>query len=222
MDALTQTSIKICGVTRPKEIIDLDNLGVTYAGLWCGVPKGDRNLDMERLIDLSLMPTKALKFILVTLENSMAFFKAALKNAHINGVQFHGFQLPSLIKKVKTAFGDSIKIFKVLHIQSEQCVEDTMVERYLDAGVDILVLDCFQGRMKLGSTGTCLSENFLSQFISCRVSADKIMIAGGVDEKNIADLCISYRPYGIDIDTAARCNGVIHKERVASIIGQLS
>jgi phosphoribosylanthranilate isomerase len=214
-------SVKVCGVTHIDEVNLLDELDVQFAGLWCGIAKGRYTLDHHHLAHLTGTPTQTLKFILVTLEHSMRFFDKCIKSGRIYGIQLHGFQLPSVVKKLKTAFGQEYKIFKVLHIKGMQCIEAPMIDRYLEAGADLLVLDRFVDPSRIGSTGIPLKQGFLKAFIGQRVEAKKIMIAGGINNNNIGPICRTYQPFGVDIDSGARKNGVIHKDRVAPMMQQL-
>lgn len=214
-------SVKVCGVTHINEVNLLDELQVEFAGLWCGIAKGRYTLDHHRLTRLTGTPTRNIKFILVTIEDSMRFFDKCIKSGPIYGIQLHGFQLPSVVKQLKTAFGQKYKILKVLHIKDMRCIEEALIDRYLAAGVDFLVLDRFVDPLRIGSTGIPLEKGFLKTFVDQRVAAKKIMIAGGINENNISTICRAYQPFGVDIDSAARKDGVIHKDRVAPIMQQL-
>ena len=213
--------LKICGITRPDEIGFLDEIGVNYAGLWSGVPKGLHDLSVPDLKSLCRHPRQALKLVLVTLHHSFSILEALIKSADLYGIQLHGFQMPSLIRRIRGAFGDTIKIFKVLHVKNDRCTEDHLIERYLQAGVDCFIIDTFKDQQHIGSTGVTISDHFLQRFISARIRADQIMIAGGVDETNIGTICRNYRPFGVDIDTGARVNGKISKRRVTRIVDRL-
>jgi phosphoribosylanthranilate isomerase len=224
MDALhahSMPSVKVCGVTHIKEVNLLDELDVEFAGVWCGIAKGRYTLDPHQLTHLTGAPTRILKFILVTVEHSMRFFDKCIQSGRIHGIQLHGFQLPSVVKQLKTAFGQQHKVLKVLHIKGTQCLEDGLIDRYLEAGVDLLVLDRFVAPSRIGSTGIPLEQTFLKTFVDQRIAAKKIMIAGGITENNIGAICRDFQPFGVDIDSGARKDGVIHKDRVAPIMQQL-
>jgi phosphoribosylanthranilate isomerase len=210
--------IKICGVTTPAEISLLDAHDVSYAGLWYGIPRGRYNLDLQNLAQLSSIPTRTLKSILVTIENDIGALLEAIHHSHVSGIQFHGFQLPGTIKRIKQEFGSSLKIFKVLHIKNNSCSEESLIKRYIDAGTDVFILDTYLDKENLGSTGIKLNTDFLDSFFSRWPLNTRAMIAGGLDEYALADTIQSYQPYGIDIDTAARAKGTINTERVRHLM----
>ncbi len=213
--------IKICGITGPDEIQLLDDLGVNFAGLWSGVPEGMRNLSLKQIVSLARRPRHCLKLVLVTLHHALPIMETLVESGGFDGIQLHGFQSPSVVQRIREAFGHTIRIFKVLHVQGTTCVESNLVERYIQAGVDHFILDTFEDRHHIGSTGIALNEIFLRRFIPHRLAADKIMLAGGIDHCNIGRICRDYHPFGVDIDSAARRHGKINKQCVARIIAQM-
>ncbi|MGD9210170.1 MAG: hypothetical protein PVI90_05310 [Desulfobacteraceae bacterium] len=216
-----QPYLKICGITQPEEIQLLDDLGVNFAGVWSGIPEGMYNLSRQELLSLSLSTRNSLKLILVTLHNTLSTIKSLVESVDLAGIQLHGFQLPSFVQQIRDAFGESLQIFKVLHVHGEICVEDNLIQRYIQAGVDIFIIDTFQNKHHIGSTGIPLKEDFLDRFIPDRLAANQIILAGGIAPSNIRQICYNYRPFGIDIDSAARKNGKINKACVARLMAQM-
>lgn len=216
-----KTRLKICGITKPEDIYLLDNLGVDYAGLWCGIPHGVYNLDLSNFIHLSRIPTRNLKIVLVTFAQSIRFCAPFVENCRISAIQLHGFQLPSIVKQFKTTFGSGIKIIKVMHVKGNDCAEETVIKRYLDAGTDIILLDSMENNNRIGSTAICIEAAFLDKFMSAHVKADRVMIAGGINESNIGSLCKRYHPFAFDVDSAVRYKNLICETQVKRIIAKL-
>ncbi|BFM17472.1 phosphoribosylanthranilate isomerase [Maricurvus nonylphenolicus] len=210
--------VKICGVTQAEVIKHLDNLGVSYAGLWHGIPEGKYNLSLAELTALTSIPVQNVSFTMVTLNSELDFLSQAIELAHINAIQFHGFTLPSVIEKIKHQYGHSIEILKVIHIKDNQCLEGGFIQRYIDAGCDALILDSYQDNTRIGSTGIRLEQHVITDFVSTWGNQISIMIAGGLSENTIPELITSTMPFGIDIDSAARHNGIINRERVTAIM----
>lgn len=209
--------VKICGITQPEEIHFLDELGVSYAGLWHGI-KGKYNLDIDSLTNLASIKTSSLEYILVTMQHDVDFLIQALATSTFHGIQLHGFQLPSAIKRIKNTFEHKIKIYKVLHVKDSKCLEEDLIDRYIDAGVDIFILDSYLDNQKIGSTGLPLKNDFIKSFNDAWQNKIDIMIAGGIDENLIGSVFSQHTPYGVDIDSAARENNLISRERVRRIM----
>lgn len=210
--------IKICGITSAEEISLLQTHNVAYAGLWHGIPQGKYELDLLQLKHLSDSATDALQLLLVTMSHDIQLLAKACEHAKIKGIQFHGFHLPAFIKQVKQQLGNDIKIFKVLHVQNNRCVESNLIERYLESGTDFFILDSFQNKQQIGSTGIRLNDEFISDFFSKWNIQNRTMIAGGIDEDCIESAFTLHQPFGFDIDSAARSQGVICKQRLSNIM----
>ncbi len=210
--------IKICGVTSVEEIKLLETHNVTYAGLWHGIPEGRYDLQLSQLKQLVASATDSLEFLLVTMSHDLKLLAQACDQASIKGIQFHGFHLPAFINQVKQELGSDVKIFKVLHVQSNRCVESNLIERYIEAGTDYFILDTFQNKQQIGSTGIRLADDFIKDFFHKWKIQDKTMIAGGIDETCLESIYESHKPFGFDIDSAARTHGVICKQRLSTIM----
>lgn len=211
-------AIKICGLVDSTEINLLDQQGVDYAGLWHGIPQGRYNLELAQLQQLTQCRLHHTKVLLVTMSQDLDFLSRALNHCEIHGIQFHGFPLPGFIRQVKQQFGSQLKIFNVLHVQHQRCVEENLIARYLDAGTDFFILDSFQSKHHIGSTGIRLDGQFLHRFFDKWNLQDKAMIAGGIDETCIADLYQQHQPHGFDIDSAVRHQGRICPERLGKLL----
>ena len=218
---MTSEKIKICGVTNKSEIKLLDTCNISYAWLWHGIPNGTHNLSLRKLLSLSSTPTKTLKFILVTIQEDIEYLEKIVERKSIYGIQMHGFQTPSSIKKIKLKFGNKIKIFKVLHIKNEKCLEENMIGRYIDAGTDAFILDNYKDKKNIGSTGTTIGENYISSFLS-KWGDNKTMVAGGISDKNLEKILGKFTLYGIDIDSSSRKNGKIEESRIKRITEKLN
>lgn len=210
--------VKICGVTREVELNFLDRLGVSYAGLWYGIYDGKYNLDIDQFTELSSIPTEQLKKIMVTMLSDVDDILKPLKNCKIHGIQLHGFQLPSMVKRLTTLCGPDVQILKVLHINKGVCLEENLIERYLESGVTAFVLDNYENRGSIGSTGIPVNMDYLDWYNKKWKPVTNSMLAGGLSANNINKICRRYKPDAIDIDSAARFRGVINRRRVRNIM----
>ncbi|MCY7296470.1 phosphoribosylanthranilate isomerase [Alteromonas sp. a30] len=213
-----QPKIKICGIKTVEEVTLLDDLDVSYAGVWHGVPQGKHNLDINQLVTLSTQPTRHLKFILVTMQHDMKLIANAVEKGCIEGIQLHGFHLPSLVGKIKSTFGEALKIYKVVHVKESKCVEDDLIDRYLDSGADVIILDSYQDTQNIGSTGISIEPEFVDDFLQKRNMAEKVMLAGGMEAHSMQRMVKKHPLYGFDIDSAARENGLIDANKVRELV----
>lgn len=212
-----QVPVKICGITQTDEMELLRQTGMSYAGLWYDMPNGAHSCSLDQLIELSSCAGDSLEPVLVTVSQNLSVLSQALEQSRISAIQFHGFQLPAFIQKFRATVGKPLTLFKVLHVKNNQCLEDGFVERYMDAGVDRLILDSYQDSHRIGSTGQAISDEFVEQFIERYQVRDKVMLAGGINAYNIRGKLEQHRPFGFDIDSAARTQGRICRDQLKAI-----
>jgi phosphoribosylanthranilate isomerase len=213
--------IKVCGLTGADEIQALDDLGVHHGGLWCRVPQGRYNLSEKAFRQLANVKTKGLELVWVTFESTFVAIQSMLRGTSIQAVQLHGFQLPSLIAEIRKKLDSTIKIFKVLHVRDDRCLEEGLIQRYIQAGADYFVIDTFLSKNKLGSTGVSIDIGFLSDFIPSMIGRHRAIIAGGIGAHNIRQVYDWVAPYGVDMDSAVHTSGRIDKHKVRAIVGKL-
>lgn len=211
--------IKICGVTNKNEISMLDSMKIDYCGLWWNVHGGKYNLENDKIDKLMKCNTDVLKKIVVTFEKNFENLNVIICNKNVYGIQLHGFQLPSLIKKIKTKRHD-ILVFKVLHVKGNECLEVDMVNRYLDSGADFFILDNYISQSRIGSTGKTLNLEYLKTFMA-NLDYLKVFIAGGISADNLYKFTREINFYGIDIDSSVRVGEEISQTNVLDIKNKL-
>lgn len=210
--------VKICGISHESEVKTLDSMNVNYCGLWWKISGGKYTLTDDKLHSLLNSSTRNLKKIVVTFEGNVTNFCSILCNDNVYGIQLHGFQLPSVIRKIKEIRSD-VKVFKVLHIKGTQCFEETMINRYRESGVDFFILDNFVSASQIGSTGKMLDLDYLYKF-SSKLTCSKVFIAGGISVENMPQLARIPNLYGVDIDSSARSSDAISQGNVCEIMSK--
>ena len=208
--------LKVCGVVNEHELLELDRLGVDYAGLWFHIPKGKYELSKERFKVLSHTDVKNVRCIGVTMDGDAGRIVDFILDANLCALQLHGFQLPTVISTLRGQLDGAVEIIKVLHIREEQCLEQPFIDRYIEAGTDAFILDCFISRDKIGSTGQRASLNIITKLID-QLGSNKVFIAGGLDEEAISGLHAYSGLRGVDVDTGARKQGRISTQLVQAL-----
>ena len=110
---MNEIKVKICGITNTNEIHQLDELGVDFAGVWWGIPKGKYNLTDSSIQRVMNVKTNTLKTIVVTLEHNHEKLRKLTETENFFAIQLQGFQLPSSIKKMRDSFHRDAKVSSV-------------------------------------------------------------------------------------------------------------
>ncbi len=210
--------LKVCGITSRAELDVLAGDDVDFVGLWYDVPGGPADLPLERLRELATAAAESPRPapVLVSFGKDAGRLAEALDGTGGRWVQLHGYQSPGMVKKLKAA---GLDVIKVLHVRGSECLEESLIGLYERAGVDVLLLDAVADDGRVGSTGQTLDPAVAQSL------ADKLdrpfLLAGGISAGNrdaYAALAAHPRFLGVDVDTAARgADGLVSDDRVAAI-----
>ncbi|MGH2733396.1 MAG: phosphoribosylanthranilate isomerase [Actinomycetota bacterium] len=213
--------IKICGATSPADIQLLAGLGIDFVGLWYGIPGGHAELPLDKLEQLAAQAnaTEQPQPVLVTFLNEVEALRDGVLCSGVHWVQLHGYQPPSVVRALKVAVPEEVKVVKVLHVSGHDCVERMLIRSYERAGVDIFLLDAVAEDGRVGSTGQRLDPRIVPELIEQMTRP--CFLGGGVSAESCRDhrmLLRHPRFFGIDVDTGARGpDGKFCVDRIAGI-----
>lgn len=203
--------IKICGITKKKEVLFLKDLKPDYIGFVFAESK--RKVSCEEAKELmKFIPKESLiKTVGVFRNNSLDYVKEIVDNLDLDVLQFHGHEDKEFIDNVKSFTNK--EIWKALCVDGygnkNQDKEIDILERSLKEfnNVDSFLID----GVKPGS-GEMLSSimlraigNFMNEFNK------KFILAGGINEDNVIEALEKARPVAVDVSSGV--------ERVDEITG---
>jgi len=178
-----RTKIKICGITNLKNALEAVELGVDALGFvfLTESPRYIKPKKARAIIDL--LPSFVLRvglFVNAPKEEVLL----AITESRVNLLQFHGdedenfcnqFNLP-YIKAI--SFKDGINLL-------EYC--------QLYASSSAILIDTYSQKMR-GGTGKTFNWDLIPKQLPL-----PMIIAGGLDSKNVSSLINSVNPYGVDV-----------------------
>lgn len=129
-----------------------------------------------------------------------------VKDSHCTTLQIQDSIEPSGIDLIRDAL-PYVKIVKAVHVTDESAI--LAAKRY-EPYADALILDT-RTEEKLGGTGIPHDWN-----ISARIVADStvpVILAGGLTPENVREAIRKVRPYGVDVHTGVKRDGVRNPER---------
>ncbi|MGH3869694.1 MAG: phosphoribosylanthranilate isomerase [Pseudonocardiaceae bacterium] len=214
--------VKVCGITRPAEIDLLGALPVNLVGLWYGVAGGRADLSLAECQRLAATAcaTRNLEPVLVTFLNDAEALREVIHRVRLRWIQLHGYQTPGLVRAVKRAVPEEVRVIKVLHVQQEYCLEASLIQAYEKAGVDVFLFDSATDDGRIGSTGKPLDSKVVT--VMAKRLTRPFLLAGGINSENWrehANVIRNPRWLGIDLDTNARGrDGRLRPENVSAIV----
>jgi phosphoribosylanthranilate isomerase len=129
-----------------------------------------------------------------------------VNDSHCTTLQIQNIVEPSEIDIIRDAL-PYLKIVKAVHVMDESAIRTgKRYEPYADA----LILDT-RTREKLGGTGIPHDWNISAKIVAN--SAIPVILAGGLTPENVAEAIRKVRPYGVDVHTGVRKDGIRNPER---------
>lgn len=200
--------VKICGITKADQAIDIANAGASAIGFIC-VPGTPRYITPEHIRPIA--DQLSVDRVGVFLDADLDTIRQAVKIANLNIVQLHGKESPALCQELRSL---NVKLIKALRIRSQQDLEQA---NNYQSDVDVLLLDAYHPQ-QAGGTGLTIDWAMLKDF---RPVCDW-WLAGGLNPENILEALALARPDGIDLSSGLEnAPGDKNLERVQRLFKQL-
>ena len=199
--------LKVCGATTRDDVELLAGAGADLVGLWHGVPDGPAERSVEQVTALAeaARATGQLEPMLVTFLSDVDLLRQIVDRTGIEWIQLHAYQMPAMVRALRSAVPDTLKIVKVLHLRKGKCLERPLIKAYEQAGTDLFLLDVVTDDGQIGSTGQRLAPSDVVELVPS--FSRPFLLAGGISAHNSADYETVVRHpqfHGIDVDTGAR------------------
>ena len=129
-----------------------------------------------------------------------------VKDSRCTTLQIQDAVEPSGIPVIRDAL-PYLKLVKAVHVTGESAIAAAkLYEPYADA----LILDT-RTQEKIGGTGIPHDWNISAQIVA--KSAIPVILAGGLKPENVAEAIRSVRPYGVDVHTGVKKDGLRDPEK---------
>jgi phosphoribosylanthranilate isomerase len=178
-----RTKIKICGITKLSNALEAVKLGVDALG-FVFFSDSPRYIEPKKAREIIDQMPSFISRVGLFVNASKEEVLLAISESRINILQFHGdededfcnqFNLP-YIKAI--SFKDGINLL-------EYC--------QLYASSSAILIDTYSQKMR-GGTGKTFNWDLIPKQLPL-----PIIIAGGLDSKNVSSLINSVNPYGVDV-----------------------
>lgn len=178
--------VKVCGNTNVSDALSTIQAGADALG-FIFVPTSRRCVSRKKAEEiLSALPRTVLT-VAVVADESPEFLKGLLRVCPFTGLQFHGDESPEEV----LAFKGQARLMKTIRVKSGKSLD--LIPKY--QGVDAILLDTYR-KDKPGGTGFAFDWSLAKEAISFGIP---IVVAGGLNPSNVADLIRQAKPYGVDV-----------------------
>jgi phosphoribosylanthranilate isomerase len=176
---------KFCGMTRREDIDYAIQLGVDAIGVILA-PQSKRVVTIEKAESLLLGLPPFVDTVAVVLNPTTAFVEDVIKRLPINYLQFHGDESPTFCAQFQFPY------IKAIAAESRLSI-DRAITQFSSA--QAILLDTPSGGSS-GGSGQVFDWTRIPQ-------QDKkpLILAGGLNAKNIQTAVIECRPYAVDVSS---------------------
>lgn len=193
--------IKICGINNFEDLQNSLKAGADALGFLVGLthPAEDKIEDLslaKSLIDLVPPFISTVTVTHFTDENEIINL---VKGLGTNAVQIHDYTEPAVLKKVRDGL-KGIKIIKSIHVTGFDAIE--LAKEYLPFA-DAILLDSRDGD-RIGGTGKTHDWEISRKIV--QVSNKPVILAGGLNPKNIYEAVKKVRPFAVDVNSGVETN----------------
>ncbi len=196
--------VKICGIRRHEDALIAAELGADAIGLLVGQRHNSPDFisaavarDISRALPPSVEP------VLVTHIEDIDELERLLQQSGITTVQLHSEIASGSVERLRGRLPD-VKIFKSVHVISADSVAYPEAFRKL---VDGLVLDSINvATDQIGGTGKTHDWSISRQIVT-RYPEIPIILAGGLNSKNVRSAIEYVHPFGVDVNSGTKGSG---------------
>lgn len=185
--------IKICGITSPSDAKMLSEFGIHAIGLNF-IARSKRKIDIKTAKEILNELPIFIGTVLVLEDLDIKEVIGLCESLSIYNVQLHGNETPEYCKKLKSR-NPEIKIIKALKSEKETL---TRLKDY-EKVCDFILLDSANSKDQMGGTGKTADWKIARQIVE--KSKLPVILAGGLNPKNIQDAIKEVKPFAIDINS---------------------
>lgn len=205
--------IKICCIQSAAEAQSAIRCGADALGLVSAMPSGPGPVPESLIAEIAaLVPPPVATFLLTCAQDADTII-AQQRRTHVNTLQLVDRVSPETHAELRRAL-PGIRIVQVIHVTGEESVEEALC---VAPHVDALLLDSGNPSLEikeLGGTGR-VHDWAVSRRIRASVSIP-VFLAGGLSASNAAQAIAAVGPFGLDICSGVRTNGLLDEAKLAA------
>lgn len=205
------TKIKICCIQSIAEAqIAIDN-GAYAIGLVSKMPSGPGVISKDKMREIAKWAPDNIKTVLLTSLQDVYEIIEQQKYCKTNTLQLVDYQEIQTYRILKKKL-PKIQIIQVIHVIDDNSITEAVeISKY----VDMLLLDSGNPNLKTKELGgTEKTHNWqISREIVNQVDVP-VFLAGGLNPNNVESAVATVRPFGVDVCSGVRSDGVLKEVEV--------
>lgn len=192
------TKIKLCGLSRTRDILAANQLRPEYIG-FVFAPKSSRYISSEQARELKALLSPQIRAVGVFVNEGIDRVEGLLNSGVIDLAQLHGSEDADYIRQLRTRTGKPV-------IQAFRITSEEDVKRAEHSMADHILLDAGAG------TGTVFDWSMLQQI------RRSYFLAGGLGPENVKGAVERLHPYAVDVSSGIETDGSKDPEKMAAFV----
>jgi phosphoribosylanthranilate isomerase len=218
MKPTTHPCIKICCISSIQEAQMAIEAGAHMLGLVSAMPSGPGVIEEALIAEIADQIPPGVTSVLLTSLQEPALIIEQQRRCRVNALQLVD-RLPAGSHQRLRAALPGIALIQVIHVAGQESLAEAIeVAPYVNA----ILLDSGNPTLavkELGGTGR-VHDWQISRAIRKAVSVP-VYLAGGLNPDNIALAIEQVNPFGLDICSGVRTNGMLDEQKLARLFSRL-
>ena len=199
--------VKICGITRLEDALSVVDHGADAIGL-VFYPPSPRNVTIDQAAEIANHIPAFVSVVGLFVNAEPAFIRSVMATVKLDLLQFHGDETPEECASYGLPFIKAIRVKTDTNLV--QCAKDFYASK-------ALLLDTFTDGVA-GGTGHAFDWSLIPSVLS-----KPVILAGGLNQKNVAQAIEQVRPYAVDISGGVEISkGIKDAAKIAAFMQQVN
>jgi phosphoribosylanthranilate isomerase len=215
MEPVTRPRIKVCCISSPAEAWTAIRAGALALGLVSAMPSGPGVIADETIAEIAAHVPPGIATFLLTSATDAETINRQQRAARVNTLQLVDEVEPAVLRELREAL-PGIAIVQVIHVRGAESVDEA---RRVAPFVHAILLDSGNPTAavkELGGTGR-VHDWTVSAAIRQAVEMP-VWLAGGLRVDNVAEAIRRVGPFGLDVCSGVRTDGVLDAARLETFI----
>jgi phosphoribosylanthranilate isomerase len=216
---MTKPRVKICCISSPAEAAWAIKHGASALGLVGNMPSGPGVISDAQIFEIAKGVPPPVSTFLLTSETKASEIIAHYSRVYTTTIQIvdelEGRQYEILRKELP-----QVKLVQVIHVVNENSVQEAVEVSHF---VDAILLDSGNPTLavkELGGTGR-IHDWALSRQIRDSIKIP-LFLAGGLTKDNVKQAIDMVQPFGLDLCSSVRSNGLLDENKLKAFFDALN
>lgn len=194
-----KTKVKICGLSRPEDILYVNAAKPDFAGFIVNYPKSRRNVLPEQVRTLAAGLAPEICPVGVFVDQPASVMEKMVEEGSIRAIQLHGSEPDSLIRRLQDSC--RVPVIRAFQVKSR---EDVL--RAKQSPADYILLDAGAGG------GTTFNWDVIGNL------ERPYFLAGGLGPENVREAIRRLRPFAVDLSSKVETDGVKDEGKILRVM----